>query len=148
MGRAFPGAIIALLLPSFPRLPQLPHIYTPYQASKALEFVNINFLCLSENRNNKSVSYPFPFHLRSVSQEILHRQWGLREACSSYRGLIVSRCNTGRTGLGMNRLGPRCQLHPWLLYPEPPILHLLSRFCGDQQKHLAQGSTQRELNKC
>lgn len=71
MGRALPGAIIALLLTSFPRLAQLPihhsctPIYTSYQASKALEFVNINFLCLSENRNNKSVSYPFPCHRRS-----------------------------------------------------------------------------------
>lgn len=68
---AFPGAIIALLLTSFSRLAQLPihhsctRIYTPDQASKALEFVNISFSCLSENRNNKSVSYPFPCHRRS-----------------------------------------------------------------------------------
>lgn len=37
-------------------------------------------------------------------------------------------------GLGMNTLGPRFQLHPYLIYPELPILHLPSRDCTNISK--------------
>lgn len=94
----------------------------PTRPPKAFAFVNINLLCLPENRNNKCfLCLPIspPLYLpRDIS-------WTARALRSSFF-LAWINCILTWHRLGTNRLGPRFQLHPWLLYLEPPI-HLPSR---------------------